>query len=341
MVEENRLPDFAERTMALTAIDRSLLVEAGAGSGKTSIMAGRVAVLFSRGVDPKNVAAITFTEFAAGELMIRIDRFVEALASGTLPRDLESAFPNGVSVALLALAKKALDQLTCTTIHGFAQALIKPYPVEASIDPGAEIVDPAEADLAFDERYRGWLRERLTGEVDDGIVAELSLADEVGGLKLIYELANFLRRNRDARPLDGTWSNAAATQFAKAVEAFSNELRHFNFREEETETACGAFAGLVEFMNGSTLRPDHPTNHALLEAINLPRHGSCFTQNGTRRQLRTKGRWERAAGAVGKSKIDGSQAYDAVNRHTRPVTTRSRRSCQPPPARFSPASSQT
>ena len=31
------------------------------------------------------------------------------------------------------------------------------------------------------------------------------------------------------------------------------------------------------------------------------------------RQLRTKGKWERAAGTVGKSKIDGSQAYDAVN----------------------------
>ena len=302
--------------MALTAIDRSLLVEAGAGTGKTSIMAGRVAVLLGCGVEPKNVAAITFTEFAAGELMTRIDGFVEALAAGKVPRDLEYAFPSGMSgeqKLLLAQAKKTLDQLTCTTIHGFAQALSKPYPVEASIDPGAEIVDPAEADLAFGERYQAWLRGHLTAEVDDNIVAELVLADQVGGLKLIEDVANFLRRNRDARPLDGTWSSAAASQLAKAVKAFSNELGRNKFREEETESACAAFAALVNVLNGSTVRADRPTNRDLLAAINLPRHVSCFTQSGARRQLRTKGRWARAAGAAGKSKIDGSQAYDAAN----------------------------
>ena len=149
------LPDLDARTTALTAIDRSLLVEAGAGSGKTSIMAGRVAVLFANGIEPKNVAAITFTKFGASELMVRINRFATALAAGEVPRDLSPAFPAGVSAQQrvnVERACKTLDQLTCTTIHGFAQALIKPYPAEAAIDPGAEMMDPAEADLAFKER---------------------------------------------------------------------------------------------------------------------------------------------------------------------------------------------
>jgi superfamily I DNA/RNA helicase len=72
------LPDAAARVTALTAIDRSLLVEAGAGSGKTALMAGRVAVLLANGVEPKHVAAVTFTEFAASELLQRINRFVDA-----------------------------------------------------------------------------------------------------------------------------------------------------------------------------------------------------------------------------------------------------------------------
>jgi exodeoxyribonuclease-5 len=151
-----KLPDKASRTTALTDINHSFLVEAGAGSGKTSIMAGRVAVLFAQGVKPKNVAAITFTEFAASELRIRIERFVNELSVGTISPDLESAFPQEVPAeqrANLAQAKTALDELVCTTIHGFAQALIKPYPAEAGIDPGAEIIDPAEGDLAFDERF--------------------------------------------------------------------------------------------------------------------------------------------------------------------------------------------
>ena len=50
------LPDKAARTTALTDIARSYLVEAGAGSGKTSIMAGRVAVLLAQGVEPRAIA---------------------------------------------------------------------------------------------------------------------------------------------------------------------------------------------------------------------------------------------------------------------------------------------
>src|SRR4051812_9804172 len=134
-----KVPDRAPRTTALTSVVRSFLVEAGAGSGKTSIVAGRVAVLFAQGVEPKNVAAITFTEFAASELRIRIERFVNELSAGTIPPDLDIAFPNDVPALQrenLARARKALDDLVCTTIHGFAQALIKPYPAEAGIDPG-------------------------------------------------------------------------------------------------------------------------------------------------------------------------------------------------------------
>src|SRR5262249_34577442 len=127
MIGKN-LPDRTARTTALTGLDRSFLVEAGAGSGKTSIMAGRVAPLFAQGVEPKNVAAITFTEFAASELRIRIQRFVNELCVGTIPPDLESAFPKELSVLQrenLARARQALDELSCSTIHGFAQALIK------------------------------------------------------------------------------------------------------------------------------------------------------------------------------------------------------------------------
>src|SRR5271166_5088322 len=211
-----KLPDRAPRTTALTSVDRSFLVEAGAGSGKTSIMAGRVAVLFAQGVEPKNVAAITFTEFAA-ILRIRIERFVNELSARTIPPDLDSAFPNDVPALQrenLARARKALDELVCSTIHGFAQALIKPYPAEAGIDPGAEIIDPAEGDLAFDERYQAWLKEHLSGKNDDDIIAELVIADETSGLALIRSIADFLRRNRDAKPANHAWSSAIGKKFA-------------------------------------------------------------------------------------------------------------------------------
>ena len=54
--------------------DRSILVEAGAGSGKTAVMAGRIAVMLAEGIAPKTIAAVTFTELAASELLIACPR---------------------------------------------------------------------------------------------------------------------------------------------------------------------------------------------------------------------------------------------------------------------------
>ncbi|MFW8696203.1 hypothetical protein, partial [Mesorhizobium japonicum] len=74
----------------------------------------------------------------------------------------------------LVSATAAIDEITCSTIHGFCQRLIKPYPAEADIDPGATVMDRNQADLAFLEIVDGWLRERLSGD-QDGILAEMVL----------------------------------------------------------------------------------------------------------------------------------------------------------------------
>jgi exodeoxyribonuclease-5 len=313
-MSSDQLPDRTARTTALTSVDRSFLVEAGAGSGKTSIMAGRVAVLFAQGVEPKHVAAITFTEFAASELRIRIERFVNELSAGTIPPDLDSAFPEGVSALQrqnLTQARTALDELVCSTIHGFAQALIKPYPAEAGIDPGAEIIDPAEGDLAFDELYQAWLKEHLSSERDDDIIAELVLANEKPGLDLIRSVADFLRRNRDAKPANHVWSSTAGKKFASTAAAFEREIGRFEFRDDQTHGACQAFIEMAKILGGPNLATKRPPSRALIEAAAVPRHLACFTQAAGKRQLRTKGAWEKVAAAVGKRKTDGSMAFDA------------------------------
>ena len=134
--------------------DRSILVEAGAGSGKTAVMAGRIAVMLAEGIAPKSIAAVTFTELAASELLIRVRDFVGDLAAGHIAPELRVALPAGLSEvqqAHLLAASASIDEITCSTIHGFCQRLIKPYPVEADIDPGASVMDRNQADLAFVE----------------------------------------------------------------------------------------------------------------------------------------------------------------------------------------------
>ncbi len=79
------VPDFENRRLALTDFESNMLVEAAAGTGKTSLMAARIAMMIAAGFDPAKIAAITFTEPAASELEARIRWTVEELCNGRLP----------------------------------------------------------------------------------------------------------------------------------------------------------------------------------------------------------------------------------------------------------------
>jgi ATP-dependent exoDNAse (exonuclease V) beta subunit len=309
------LSDRDARFSALTAIDRTMLVEAGAGSGKTAILAGRIAFLLTSGVAPKHIAAITFTEFAVSELLIRIEKFVDDLTGGSVPPELAAAFPAGISEGQrrhLSAVVATLDQLTCTTIHGFAQALIRPYPAEADIDPGADIIDPAEADLAFGEKFDIWLKQHLSGECEDDIVAQLILVDETAGFAIVRLLAEFLRHNRTAHPPQGRWTGRLLRDFAVAVEAFRQQLIATDFHESTTESYLDSFAGLVGAL-GHRLDVEEPLNAALIGALALAHKGPCFTGSGEPRQFQLLGKWRNSAKAAGRSQADGERACAAAN----------------------------
>ena len=85
------LADDAARRAAIGVHECSFLVEAGAGTGKTAVLAGRIAMLLAGGVVPRSIAAVTFTEFAASELLMRVREFVGALADGDIPTPLRVA----------------------------------------------------------------------------------------------------------------------------------------------------------------------------------------------------------------------------------------------------------
>ncbi len=217
------LADQDQRRRALTDLDATLLVEAAAGTGKTSLLAGRVLSLLAKRVPPREIAAITFTEFAAGELRQRITRYLDEMLSGSAPEELRVAYPNGPTEeerAALREARGRFDELTCTTIHGFCHILLRTYAVEAAIDPGAEILDGTQANLAFRTIFDRWLRDRLNPSEATDPIAQTAEQDPIRAEKLLREFAEFRRRHRTAHPVAAEIQRGEDIVFGEVVTEF-------------------------------------------------------------------------------------------------------------------------
>ena len=167
------LRDDEQRQVIREDTERTLFVEAGAGSGKTKSLIDRVATLvLERGVPLRQIAAVTFTEKAGAELRDRLREAFEAARRHS---------PAGEP--LRALADDALDDLDSAaigTLHSFAQRILTRHPIEAGLPPLVEVLDEVGSGIAFDER---WARMR-TELLDDETVAEPLLLAMSAGVTL-------------------------------------------------------------------------------------------------------------------------------------------------------------
>ena len=117
---ERRLTDEQERAVA--SRQASLLLAAGAGSGKTSVLVERfVRAVREDGVAPRRILAITFTERAAGELRQRVRSRMLELGEREAARETEAA--------------------NVCTFHSFCARLLRIHPLQAGVEPGFEILE--------------------------------------------------------------------------------------------------------------------------------------------------------------------------------------------------------
>jgi len=140
--------DQAARDEIREAFDRTLFVEAGAGTGKTTALVSRVIALVAAGTSLRAVAAITFTEAAASELRDRIRLALELAATGSSDPVLDAD-----ERARCAAALHELDDATLSTLHGFAHQLLVEHPLAAGLPPRFDVVDDIEAGIAFEQRW--------------------------------------------------------------------------------------------------------------------------------------------------------------------------------------------
>ena len=147
------LSDQAARDLIRDGLDDTVIVEAAAGTGKTTELVARILNVLARGrATIDQIVAVTFTEKAAGELKLRIRKELESLRQ----RSQDAAV-----LANLTDAIQRLEEAHVSTIHGFCADLLRERPVEARIDPLFDVLTEPQAARVFDDAFRTWLHEQL------------------------------------------------------------------------------------------------------------------------------------------------------------------------------------
>lgn len=192
-------PSAEDRIKAQTQFGKNLVVEAGAGTGKTSSLITRMCVaLLAQGISIEKMVALTFTEKAAAEIKNRLvnalhhvvqdiqqEKLTQTPASDrTLLHLLRTSFalkePDILARVQAALAK--LDRASVGTIHGFCADILKTFPLEAGLSPQAEIDAGEKAARLFEARWNTFLDAELglqapRAEQWKTVLAEISLEE--------------------------------------------------------------------------------------------------------------------------------------------------------------------
>jgi ATP-dependent exoDNAse (exonuclease V) beta subunit len=293
-----KLADEPQRRRVLTDLGATLLVEAAAGTGKTSLIAGRVAMLLAAGREPQHIAAITFTELAAGELALRIRSYVATLLTGKVPTVMALALPQGLGPeqkANLAAAQQHLDEITTSTIHGFCQEIIRSYAIETGLDPGSRVIDGSSADAMFESVFSAWLIDRLSSGVHaDDPVAVLSEHDPLEVVELIKKLADLKRMRPTARTIPTRLDHRADIDFVEAVQGF---VRWFAAAPNEPRTArlVDDLQVLASFY--ADCFKTKPSFRALWKVAHPPRLESMASGSANLSPYRCKTSWKNKCGA--------------------------------------------
>ena len=191
-----------QTTEQLAASDpkSSVWVGASAGTGKTFVLSNRVLRLMLSGSRPDKILCLTYTNTAAAEMAIRVNKHLSgwiSMADTELFTELSDVLGAAPSTDQMTLARKLFAQvldvpggLKIQTIHSFCQSLLGRFPIEARVSPNFDLLD----DITINEQLR-YSQDELLQDIDGGKKEELSLALDFLSAMLAEDTFSSLMKN--------------------------------------------------------------------------------------------------------------------------------------------------
>ena len=199
------LSDAGARSFAVDP-RQNVVLEASAGTGKTTVLVSRYLNLLAAGVDPSNILAITFTRKAAAEMR---DRIIGALrVDGAASLEGRRRWRE---------LRDRIGDIAISTIDAFCLSLLREFPLEADLDPAFRVADETDVAQLAEETLDHVLRvaRGLSAEADD-----LALVlTTIPGLRLRRALRYLLGRRLVAPGILGRWLGPDADGLTEEVAA--------------------------------------------------------------------------------------------------------------------------
>ena len=171
--------DDAARAFAVDPRN-NVVLEASAGTGKTTVLVHRYVNLLKAGVEPAHILAVTFTRKAATEMRERIIRELRGAAA-----------LSQMDRARWLDLRDRLGEISISTIDAFCLSLLREFPLEADLDPGFDMADETEVPRFVEEALDRSMRifTRIAHQDPDValVIAQLGVSRTRAGLAALLE----------------------------------------------------------------------------------------------------------------------------------------------------------
>ena len=202
--------DDQQRQLIEQDIENTYLVEAGAGTGKTTLLVNRILHIIQTGkADLPQIVAITFTEKAAAELQQRLkEKLLQEQSCPQISQRYQQALID-------------IERAPITTIHGFCATLLREHPIEAQITPDFNVASATSSNILYQETWQQWLSGQITAR--QPLLKELLKTGITFGQ--MQAMAELLAMYRDVLPEISLPEQLDIAAFRQTVAGYIDELR--------------------------------------------------------------------------------------------------------------------